>query len=158
MTVDLTIPTFVACFPEGDMTLKQVEKDTKELNQASVAIRFLIEYVVASPPQGIQNITLESFDSLMSIASRIISLGQESDLIRYELEKIDIVIEKDGQFSTMSHNFFNTYNSFHYSVIKGEVNQKIENFKYNWIDSEDGFDTEESSFIQFKTGFYKELQ
>ncbi|KPV58162.1 hypothetical protein QJ48_18145 [Paenibacillus sp. A3] len=157
MTSDLNVPAFVACYPEGENALKQIEKETKELNQASVAIRFLIEYVAASPPKGNHDFTLEKFDRLLAIASRIISLGQESDLIRYKLGKVDIIIEKDGGFSTRASKFADIYSSFYYSIIKGEVHQRTENFKYNWIDSEDGVKEDESAFVQFKAGFNKEF-
>lgn len=160
MALDLNVPAFVACYPEGEKSFKQIEKDTKELNQAGVAIRFLIEYIAASPPNGSQICTLETFDRLMAIASRIISLGQESDLIRYKLGNVNIIIDKDGGFSTHSNKFVDTYNTFHNSVIKGEVYQRTENFKYNWIEigyEDEGAD-EESDFELFNAGFNKEFE
>jgi hypothetical protein len=158
MTLDLKVPAFVACYPEEDNAIKQIEKETKELNQAGVSIRFLIEYVAASPPKGSRDFTLESFDYLISIASRIISLGQESDLIRYKLGKVDIIIDKDGRFATRASKFADTYSSFHNSIIKGEVRQRTENFKYNWIDSEDRLTEDEAAFVQFEAGFNKEFE
>ncbi|WP_339171300.1 hypothetical protein NSQ55_03650 [Paenibacillus sp. FSL H7-0943] len=156
MTLDLNAPAFMACFPEEDYAFKQIEKETKELNQASVAIRFLIEYAAASPKKGSRNFTLESLDRLIAIASRIISLGQESDLIRYKLGEVDIIID-NGVFSTRANKFADIYNGFHNMIIRGNVHQRIAGFKYNWIDSEDDITEDESTDVQFNAGFVKEF-
>lgn len=160
MINDLEIPATVACYSEGEKTLKQIEEEIEDLNKASVAIRFLIEYVAATPSQGTQSITLEMFDDLMAIASQVISYGQESDLIRYKLGKVEMLIEKNGEFHTELNNFTDTYSRFHYSVVTGEINQRTENFKYNWIESYDEInekDDSESSIRDFKIGFIKEF-
>jgi hypothetical protein len=71
------LPPRVRCFPEdaGDLT-----KKLSDLDQASVAGRFLIEYTAARPPSGDRTPSLGGIDRLLALSDAIIQRGNASDL------------------------------------------------------------------------------
>lgn len=71
------LPPRVRCFPEdaGELT-----KKLSDLDQASVAGRFLIEYMAARPPSGNRTPGISGIDRLLALSDAIIQRGNASDL------------------------------------------------------------------------------
>jgi hypothetical protein len=90
-------PTRVACFgPHSDMAAT-IQRETRELTIASVAHRFLIEYVAARPPSGQLSLSDARYDRLLALANSVIQYGFESDLTKYELTTTNARILPSGR-------------------------------------------------------------
>ncbi len=76
------LPARLACFPEDEPDLFKRETGSTE---ASVALRFLIEYVAARPPSGRRVPSLVAVDRLVAIAHHLISCGHAADVEFYGL-------------------------------------------------------------------------
>jgi hypothetical protein len=87
----------LACYgSESDIVERRLEQSAK-LATASVANRFLIEYVAAQPPFGLRPISYSAYDELLAISSQIVELGTLSDLLKYELAEIETFILPTGR-------------------------------------------------------------
>ena len=95
--VDMTLATERACYrDEHDMIVKRVQ-DLEELTGASIASRFLIEYVAARPPMGRNALSLGAYDRLLAMAARIHALGRLSDWVKYLDADVVLGIAPSGQ-------------------------------------------------------------
>jgi hypothetical protein len=77
------LPPRLRCFPEDAGTLREKPHD---MDQASVAGRFLIEYVAARPSAGTRGPSVGSMDRLVALADVLIQRGHAADL-----EYLDLV-------------------------------------------------------------------
>jgi len=81
----LSMPPLAAGLTDMPEQIEKERMDVDDAVRASVALRFVIEYVAARPPTGRVPISLGAYDHLLAIAMHIIETGAESDLIHYEL-------------------------------------------------------------------------
>lgn len=76
------LPPRLVCFPEDAGRLRE---KPHELDQASVALRFLIEYVAARPPTGTRQPSMGSIDRLLALSDVLIQRGHAADLEHLDL-------------------------------------------------------------------------
>ena len=88
----LTIPTRLECFGGMATMVERIAKELPDLYKASVALRFLIEYVVSASPKGATPISLEAYDRLLVLSSEVVTFGQLSDTVRYEVADVRLSI------------------------------------------------------------------
>jgi hypothetical protein len=93
----MMIPTRLTCFYESKSFAETLKKELLDINKASLAVRFLIEYVIACPSKGIRPVALEAIDYLMALASAIISWGYDSDYLNYGIIDIALDILQSGR-------------------------------------------------------------
>ncbi|TWU02901.1 hypothetical protein [Stieleria varia] len=67
-----------------------LQSDLEELNRASMASRFLLEYVSAVPPSGSAVFSTSAYDRVLAIASEIIECGFLSDGLNNNLSEIEV--------------------------------------------------------------------
>jgi hypothetical protein len=79
------VPARLTAYGDRPDVLEGVERDLRDLADAGIATRFLVEYVVAQPPQGGRTIGSIAFDRLIAMASAITNYGFVSDLVRHGL-------------------------------------------------------------------------
>lgn len=84
--------------------------------QAAIALRFLIEYVVAQPPEGIRPFSWTAYDRLLAICGQIFSRGLTSDLIHFAIEDTQLeMLESErlglptGTFQQGQEGFLDTF-------------------------------------------------
>ena len=82
------------CYPEK---IKSFSDEINKTNQASLALRFLAEYIAARPPQGEKLLGLMQYDRLLAICSLIIDWAYKNDLFFYRLINKPIVFLKSGR-------------------------------------------------------------
>jgi hypothetical protein len=75
----------VAAFGDTEL-IKEMRRALPDVTQASVALRFLIEYVAARPPRGLRPFSIAGYDQLLAIASQIASRGMTSDIVHFEID------------------------------------------------------------------------
>lgn len=78
-----TLPARISCFGETSDLVGELVDKSHRYARASMASRFLIEYVAACPPNGGQDLTLECYDRLLGLAAELISKATLSDAIHH---------------------------------------------------------------------------
>ena len=128
----LTIPTRLACFADEKAMLEQFSKQQNDFNKASVAGRFLIEYVAASSPRGKKEISLEMYDRLQALAAAIVDFGFASELVHLRLTDPSVSILGSGRLAYVSHDFDRAKNAFLPKFTASEVVQATQHFDRHW--------------------------
>ena len=106
----------LACFGEGGKPFTELVEDTLAQNTASVANRFLIEYVVVQPPTGDRRFSIEVYDRLLAMAGEVVTLGYMSDFIQFGLIDSEVAMLPSGRLgldhsdlTAARDNFMQTY-------------------------------------------------
>ncbi|BBO34421.1 hypothetical protein [Lacipirellula parvula] len=103
--LDITIATHLACFGRTDKELTMLQRDIAEVDRASLASRFLIEYVATCPPDGSRPLSLTIYDHLTALASEIARYGQLGDALHYGLAKHDFELLRSGRLALFDPRF-----------------------------------------------------
>jgi hypothetical protein len=86
----------VACW-EGFVKADDLVKRRQRSVESAIASRFLIEYVVAQPPTGNNDLYIEKYETLLALCSEIINRGMSSDAVQYGLADLRISILESGR-------------------------------------------------------------
>ncbi len=90
-------PARLACFGEDkDFVEKEAENFTR-INATSIALRFLIEFMSAEPPQGGSELSLDDYDKLIAISFGLVNWATLYDQIEHDLFKSNIDILPNGR-------------------------------------------------------------
>jgi len=73
-----------------------------ELSSAALALRFLIEYVVAQEPNGLRPVSTSLLDELVALSEQIIHWGMDSDAIRFGLADSVVTMLGSGRLGISS--------------------------------------------------------
>lgn len=84
----------VACYPDRE---SQIRDDYNEINKTSIALKFLMEYIAAQPPQGTKILGELDYEYVLSICAAIIDWAHTSDLYMYEIINSKMTILKSGR-------------------------------------------------------------
>jgi hypothetical protein len=71
----------------------------RALNASGVSVRFLVERLAGTPPEGSTPLKESKYDSLLAIAYLVVEYGMKSDLIYLDLTDAKIVVDDDSQMS-----------------------------------------------------------
>jgi hypothetical protein len=82
-------------YESAEETQARLARETPETNLAAICMRFLIEYVAATPPAGTQPLTLAVLDRLLALTAEVLDAGQMSDAIRYGLTEVEFELADD---------------------------------------------------------------
>lgn len=102
--------------------IEELSNALPETTQASVSLRFLIEYVSAQPPNGLRPLSLAAFDRLLAIAGQIYSRGLTSDVIHFKIESSDLSFLESGRLGLAQ----GTYQSGQRSFLNAYVPAYVE--------------------------------
>ena len=128
----VTISTQLACFSSIQELTQQLVDQLPKIDEAAIACRFLIEYVVSQPPKGNMPISLVVYDQIMALASEIISRGNQSDFDRYGLFDFDFTFLASGRLGFNRKQYNAKVNSFQNSRSKVEIEEAGDNFTRWW--------------------------
>jgi hypothetical protein len=128
----LTIPTRLACFGSSPKMLRLLEEQLPEADKASLAVRFLIEYVVAKPPSGLRPFSLSVYDRLLALCSEIINWAYVSDLIRYNLADVRLSILASGRLGQDRKKLDRAHKAFTAVSTFAEIERATSSFRRNW--------------------------
>ena len=128
----LTIPTQLACFSSELDMVKELGQEIPERNQAALASRVVIEYVVAQPPAGIRPLSLSVYDRLQALASHIVNFGFESDLINFELADSKLEMLPSGRLGTDREEYDKAREAYMSIFTGGEIARSTSEFKRYW--------------------------
>jgi len=119
----LTIPTRLACFFENESIIGPLKKELPDINKASIATRFIIEYSITRPSKGIRPMSLEMYDQLLALSSEIISWGFDSDYIKYGIADIKLSVLPSGRIGTIREEFLKAQSSFLQEYTSEEISR-----------------------------------
>lgn len=90
-------PARLACFgEEKDFAQKQTDNFTR-INATSIALRLLIEFMSAEPPQGEAKLSLDNHDQLISMSFGLVNWATLHEQIELDLFEADIDILPNGR-------------------------------------------------------------
>ena len=92
----------IACYPEKE---QEIFEQTNRDNKASIALKFLIEYIAAVPPTGNIFIGENQYERLMAICSLIIDWSYKNDLFYYQIFNTPIEILKSHRVGMKQQEF-----------------------------------------------------
>lgn len=87
----------LACFGADSVKAADLMKDERKTVEASVASRFVIEFVAAQPPQGTTLIDLFIYDELLALSAEIVSRATLSDAIHYGFSDVQLSMLESGR-------------------------------------------------------------
>ncbi len=131
----LSIPTWTECFGSDAEMVERMREEMPELNDASIASRFLIEYVSARPPQGMKPISLAIYDRLLATASEIANWGFTSDAIRHGIEDLRLVVLGSGRMEARDDASRQGRDDFMEVHLAGEIFRSRQGFHVHWRDA-----------------------
>ncbi len=130
-------PTRVACFGVySDMGTRLV-RETRDHTIASVATRFLLEYIAATPPSGTAELNAWRWERLLALAATIVDYGFQSDVTQYGLEKTDARILPSGRLGTRRDRFAGAVKSYMSAVMPSHIRDTQEAFGRGWAEGND---------------------
>lgn len=128
----LTIPTRLACFSSEPEMIETLNKELPERASSGVASRFVIEYVVARPPNGLRPISLSVYDRLLALALQIVNFAFESDLINHELADFKFEILPSGRLGADRAKFEKAHDAYIPVYSASELMRTRTGFGRHW--------------------------
>jgi hypothetical protein len=128
----LTMPTRLACFGSTPEILKSIQDDFAEINHVSMASRFVIEYVTASPPAGLRPMSLSVYDRLQALSSRIVNSGFFSDLVHFEVADLRVSMLPSGRLGIGREKYEEGHTAYLSTVIAAEIAYNTQTFDRYW--------------------------
>jgi hypothetical protein len=108
----LTVPTRLACFSTVPEMVSTLTDEIPKLARASLAERFLIEYVAAKPPSGTRQIGLCAYDRLLALAHHVINFGFLSDTLHLGLVDTGLAVLSSGRLGVENDEFSTALRGF----------------------------------------------
>jgi hypothetical protein len=125
----------LACFP-GE--LADAQKRVDGLDAASVAGRFLIEYVAARPPTGRRQPSLGAVDRLTAIADVLLGRGHASDLEHLGLARTNARMLASGRLGLDDRAMSAAWRAFAPSVQLSRADDARQSFMSRWRTGAEG--------------------
>lgn len=97
----------IACYPEKE---QEILEQNNRNNRASIALKFLIEYIAAVPPKGNATIGENQYERLLAICSLIIEWSYKNDLFYYQIFNTPIEILKSHRIGMKQQEFQHMFN------------------------------------------------
>lgn len=129
---ELTIPTRLACFGDVMDVTAAVGVETRDVTQASIAHRFLVEYVSARPPQGTLPLSNARYDHLLALAASIAEYGFNSDVTHYKLDDLQARILPSGRLGIAKGRYEAATERWTRGISRRQIEWSKERFANNW--------------------------
>ncbi|MCX2430543.1 SEC-C domain-containing protein [Pedobacter sp. GR22-10] len=110
--MNLMIPTRIACFVSEEQQQEDLIENLSELNQTIIAVRCLIERIIAEPYNGRPIISATEIDELIALMDQLIYWGGLGDQMQFDLFEVPIKITEKRILvdSDHMHNVLSPYN------------------------------------------------
>jgi hypothetical protein len=129
---ELLIPTRIASFADVADVYSAIPEDAMELSQASIAHRFLMEYVAARPPVGTRPLSKAAYDHLLALASGIAEYGSQSDITFYGLDDVQAHILPSGRLGIAPGRYFESAARWNAGMTMRQIGWAGERFDEHW--------------------------
>lgn len=126
-------PTKDACYGDVGDIHEQLARRLPKSSEASVANRFLIEYIAAQPPTGTRRMSQALYDQLLAIAGQLTNRGYFSDLIHFNLEDAPVTVLPSRRLGvSRDTRFMQGRDAFLQQFTRGEVARSVDDFPRLW--------------------------
>lgn len=134
----LTLPTRLACFEHQETLATRWKKQLSTLSATSVALRFVIEYIVARPPSGLRPYSYSVYDRMVALANEIVQVGSQSDVIFFDLDpSASLSMLPSGRLGRQF-SLFESANGAHIGMLAArDVEVAPERFARRWMSPEE---------------------
>jgi hypothetical protein len=105
--------THLAGFGRSEKNIRELQREIAEVDKASIANRFLIEYAAAKPPHGKTPLSQSAYLRLLALAAAIFRTGQLSDSVRYKLSEHTISLLKSRRMEIQDAAYDAAMTEFH---------------------------------------------
>jgi hypothetical protein len=154
----ITISTQLACFSSMEEMTIRLKEDISDLDEAAIACRFLIEFVVSQPPNGKLKINLATYDQLLALSSELIARGTQSDLDYYGLFTFRFELLQSGRLGFNRHEYIAKLSSFQYFNAKDTLLDAEIDFENFWKENQEETYFEEPLWLtQLNSSFFDEF-
>jgi hypothetical protein len=127
------IPTKDACYGDVGDIHEQLAERLPRSTTASVANRFLIEYIAARPPSGNRAMSQALYDRLLALAAQLHNRGYFSDLIHFRLEDAPVSVLPSRRLGVgRETRFIAGRDAFLGQFTRGEVARSVDRFPRLW--------------------------
>lgn len=125
------LPARMACFPEE---VPDLMTETAKLARASIAGRFLVEFVGASPPGGTRIPSLGAMDRLIAIADTLTSMGYAADIEYLRLADTNARLLPSGRLGVNDSAMRQTIRDYTPSFSQQHAQEAASAFEHRWME------------------------
>lgn len=129
------LPPRLRCFPEDSETLRHGIHD---LDRASVAGRFLVEFVAARPGTGTKLPSIASLDRLAALSDALVQRGQAADLEYLDLVDTNARMLASGRLGINDQAMRTAMNAFAPSLVAQRHADAEASFQMRWREPRPG--------------------
>jgi hypothetical protein len=127
------IPTKDACYGDVGDIHEQLAERLPKSSAASIANRFLIEYIAARPPSGQTAMSQALYDQLLALAAQLHNRGYFSDLIHFRLDDAPVSVLPSRRLGVgRDTRFMEGRDAFLGQFARGEVARSVDRFPRLW--------------------------
>jgi hypothetical protein len=127
------IPTKDACYGDVGDIHEQLTERLPKSSTASIANRFLIEYITARLPSGDKPMSHALYDRLLALAAQLHNRGYFSDLIHFRLEDAPVSVLPSRRLGVgRETRFMKGRDAFLGQFTRGEVARSADRFPRLW--------------------------
>lgn len=124
--------TRIACFGQSPEFLKEFSEGLSQQSEAAVAGRFLIEYVTAQPPQGLRPMSMSMYDALLGRAAIITSYGMLSDIVHFEIARVDVDMLGAGRLGFRPDQYRAAMQDYRLRFAATQASEAASRFRRQW--------------------------
>lgn len=128
----LTIPTRLECFHSIPTLVKQLGTRIPELAHAGLASRLLVEYLVARPPSGLREISLDVYDELRAWAHHSVNYAMLSDALHFGIEDYSLSLLPSKRLGVDGSAWQSAMSGHMRAFALDQIESSREHFKKQW--------------------------
>ena len=128
----LQMPTRIALYDEYSNISGKLPDEIREISQASVAHRFLVEFVAAQPPHGDLLLSLARYDRLLALGAAIVEYGGLGDALHYRFDDAQVAVLPGGRLGLLPGRFAFASRAWSHGIVARTVAQAQEKYGEYW--------------------------
>jgi hypothetical protein len=128
----LQMPTRIALYDEYSNISGKLADEIKEISQAAVSHRFVVEYVAAQPPAGHLPLSFARYDRLLALAASIVEYGSLGDALHYRFDDAQVAVLPGGRLGVFPGRYAFASRAWSHGIVARTVAQAQENFSDYW--------------------------
>jgi len=124
----LYIPTRLACYKKYDNVLQEYMESETNIVSSSLAIRTLIEFIVAEPYYGNKKPNNDDVDMLMAFMNEILYYGMFQDIIKFDINDPEVGLLPSGRIGITKEFFDDVLSKYNTSNSEDDIYEYEKNF------------------------------
>jgi len=132
----MRIGPLIECYSDIQSQLEKDIKKLSNLERSSLCLRALIEKVVAEPPEGDHELSMDEFDQMFAIMFHIINWAMLSDDIHLKLTNTKMSILETGRIGVEKNEIESVWDPFRRSKTLENTETAIKSFESYFNDDE----------------------